>query len=171
MSDLPITLVSARRDQLPEVARLAHAIWHAHYPGIISAEQIDYMLARGYALDALATFLDRADRGLELAFCGDAMAGFAAWYVTGQADEAKLDKLYVLQRYQRLGLGRRLVARVEAFARAAGAATLILNVNKQNSKAIAAYDRSGFALREAVTVPIGNGFFMDDYVMAKSLVP
>ncbi len=76
-----------------------------------------------------------------------------------------------MQWYQRLGLGRRLIARVEAFARAAGAATLILNVNKQNSKAIAAYDRSGFALREAVTVPIGNGFFMDDYVMAKSLVP
>jgi ribosomal protein S18 acetylase RimI-like enzyme len=170
MSDLPITLDSARRDQLPEVARLAHVIWHAHYPGIISAEQIDYMLARGYALDALATFLDRADRGLELVFCGDAMAGFAAWYVTGQADEAKLDKLYVLQSYQQLGLGRRLVARVEAFARAAGAATLILNVNKQNAKAIAAYDRSGFGLRASVTVPIGNGFFMDDFVMEKSLI-
>ena len=170
MSDRPITLVSACRDQLPAVAHLAHAIWHAHYPGIISVEQIDYMLARGYALDALATFLDRTDRGLELAFRGDAMAGFAAWYVTEQAEEAKLDKLYVLQRHQRLGLGGRLVARVAALARAAGAETLILNVNKQNAKAIAAYHRCGFALREAVTVPIGNGFFMDDHVMSKSLI-
>ncbi len=169
MTEPAVAIVRARRDQLPEVARLARVIWHAHYPGIISVEQIDYMLERGYALDALARFLDDPGRGLELAIVDGAIAGFAAWYLTEDPESAKLDKLYVLPSRQRLGLGRRLIACVEDRARAAGAATLILNVNKQNGQAIAAYRKHGFAIREAVVVDIGGGHVMDDYVMAKPL--
>jgi ribosomal protein S18 acetylase RimI-like enzyme len=171
MPPLSIGLRSARRDEVPVVQRLARAIWHAHYPGIITTAQIDYMLARGYAQDALEAFLGRTDRGLELALVDGEPAGFAAWYVQDDADLAKLDKLYVLQAHQRSGLGGRLIRRVAERARAAGAATLVLNVNKNNTQAIRAYERHGFAIREAVVNDIGGGFVMDDYVMAKELAP
>ena len=46
---------------------------------------------------------------------------------------------------------------------------LVLNVNKRNTAAIAAYRRNGFAVREEVVVDIGGGFVMDDYVMALTL--
>ena len=42
-------------------------------------------------------------------------------------------------------------------------------MNKHNAGAIAAYRRLGFAMREEVVVDIGNGYVMDDYVMAKAL--
>jgi ribosomal protein S18 acetylase RimI-like enzyme len=164
-----VELACAQREDLPAVQRLAGIVWRAHYPEIISAEQIDYMLERGYALDALAGFLGREDRGLELARVDGALAGFAAWYRTDAAGEVKLDKLYVLAAHQRLGLGGRLIARVAAFARAAGGTTLLLNVNKRNRQAIAAYAKHGFQVREAVVIPIGEGFVMDDYVMARPL--
>lgn len=170
MSQFDIAIVRARPEQLPEVQQLAGVIWRAHYTGIISAGQIEYMLARGYALDALAGFLGAPDRGLELATVAGALAGFAAWYVPDDPAAVKLDKLYVLPSRQRLGLGGRLIARVEALARAAGAATLILNVNKHNAQAIRAYEKHGFAVREAVVVDIGQGYVMDDYVMAKRLL-
>ncbi|MBK6393862.1 MAG: GNAT family N-acetyltransferase [Betaproteobacteria bacterium] len=67
--------------------------------------------------------------------------------------------------------GRALIAHVEAAARRDGAGTLILNVNKRNAKAIAAYRACGFATREAVVADIGGGFVMDDYVMAKAIGP
>jgi len=169
MTERSVELRPACREDLPAVQRLAHVIWHAHYPGIIAAAQIDYMLARGYALDALAAFLDRPDRGLEVALIAGEPAGFAAWYVTDDPGEVKLDKLYVLQSHQRHGLGRRLIDRIADFARAAGATTLILNVNKHNAQAIRAYERHGFAIRAAVVNDIGNGFVMDDYVMARLL--
>jgi len=169
MTGPPIAIVPARPDELSAVQRLAGIIWRAHYPGIITTEQIDYMLERGYALDALGSFLARRDRGLELAKVDFELAGFAAWYVTDDPGEAKLDKLYVLQDYQRHGLGGRLIERVAALARDAGAAMLILNVNKNNVQAIRAYEKRGFAIREAVVVDIGNGFVMDDYVMAKAI--
>ena len=161
-----IAIVRARHDQLPEVRRLAERIWRAHYPGIITDGQIDYMLERGYAIETLTFFLDAADRGLELAAVDGAIAGFAAWYVTDNPEEAKIDKLYVLQSSQRQGIGGRLIACVEGHARAAGARTLALNVNKNNTQAIRAYQKHGFAIREAVVVDIGHGYVMDDYVMA-----
>jgi ribosomal protein S18 acetylase RimI-like enzyme len=164
-----IAIARARRDELPAVQRLAGIIWRAHYPGIITHAQIEYMLERGYSLAALETFLGAADRGLELARVDGELAGFAAWYLTDDRSEAKLDKLYVLQSQQRRGLGGLLISRACELARAAGARVLILNVNKNNAQAIRAYGKRGFALREAVVVDIGGGFVMDDYVMAKPL--
>ena len=159
----------ARHDELPAVQRLADVIWHAHYPGIITQEQIGYMLERGYAVEVLAGFLGRPDRGLLLAEIDGEPAGFAAWCLTDDPDEAKLDKLYVLPSHQRRGLGGRLIRRVAELARVSGATTLILNVNKHNTQAIRAYEKHGFAVRAAVATDIGSGFVMDDLVMARLL--
>ena len=164
-----IAIVRARHEDLPEVRRLADLIWRAHYPGIITTGQIDYMLERGYAIETLAFFLGAVDRGLELATIDGAIAGFAAWLVTDNRVDARIDKLYVLQSLQRQGIGGRLIGCVERHAIAAGARTLSLNVNKENTQAIRAYQKHGFVVREAVVVDIGHGYVMDDYVMAKAI--
>jgi diamine N-acetyltransferase len=83
--------------------------------------------------------------------------------------EFKLHKLYVHPASQRQGLGSRLLAHTETIARERGFASLILNVNKKNQNAIAAYLKNGFRIRDTVVVDIGNDFVMDDYVMAKAL--
>ena len=56
-----IAINRARHDELPEVQRLAAVIWRAHYPAIITHEQIDYMLERGYALATLGRKFERFD--------------------------------------------------------------------------------------------------------------
>jgi GNAT superfamily N-acetyltransferase len=155
-----------RRGDLPVVRELARRVWHRHYPGIISLAQIDYMLDRGYSDEALTPFTVDEGAGLVLAHVDYEPAGFAAWYRPAQST-TKLDKLYVLQEVQGRGVGRRLVAHVEDMARADGARTLVLNVNKHNAASIEFYRRCGFAVRESVVVDIGQGFVMDDYVMAK----
>jgi hypothetical protein len=68
------------------------------------------------------------------------------------------------------GIGARLIDQVVSPGRAAACETLILAVNKRNERAIAAYGKQGFAVRESVCVDIGNGFVMDDFIMAKSLL-
>lgn len=162
-------VVRAVERDLPVVAELAGIIWRKHYPGIIAVEQIEYMLANGYSLSALRRFVTDEGAGLDLAYVGDRVAGFAAYYRPARADELKLDKLYVHQDFQSRGVGRKLIAAAEAAAIAQGRTTLILNVNKQNAQAIRAYERNGFRVREAVVVDIGGGFVMDDYVMAKRI--
>jgi ribosomal protein S18 acetylase RimI-like enzyme len=162
-------VVGAVERDLPVVAELAQFIWRRHYPGIITVEQIEYMLARGYSLDALRRFITEEGAGLDLAYLGDRLAGFAAYYRPDRPDELKLDKLYVHLDFHGRGVGRSLIASAEAAAIVQCRTTLILNVNKENVQAIRAYERNGFLVREAVVVDIGGGFVMDDYVMAKRL--
>ena len=53
----------------------------------------------------------------------------------------------MLQSRQRQGIGGRLVACVEGHARAVGALTLALNVNRKNVQAVHAYEKHGFTVR------------------------
>jgi hypothetical protein len=38
-----LVITPARRDDVPEIQRLAREIWHAHYPGIITRERSDHI--------------------------------------------------------------------------------------------------------------------------------
>ena len=60
------------------------------------------------------------------------MTGFASYFMTGNADEMKLDKLYVHHDHQRKGYGGMLIDRAVTIARAYGCETLVLAVNKKN---------------------------------------
>jgi ribosomal protein S18 acetylase RimI-like enzyme len=166
---IPLAIVRARAADLSLVARLAREIWHRHYPGIISTAQIDYMLARGYSRDALAQYLDTPDAGLALAKRDDDCVGFVGWYRIDASEAMKLDKLYVLPEHQGAGIGRALIEHVVARADAAGCTSVSLNVNRANVKAVRAYERCGFAIRERGDFPIGNGFVMEDFIMVRAV--
>lgn len=166
---MELSIIPAREDELPTVARLAEIVWRRHYPGIITDAQIDYMLARGYALPVLKRYLEQAGSGLALAKSDDVAVGFVGHLLADDPHAMKLDRLYVLQEYQRQQYGRRLIGHVVDAARKAGCKKVILNVNRNNANAIRAYERCGFAIRERVDVPIGNGFVMEDYVMERTL--
>ena len=97
------------------------------------------------------------------------MVAFASAYVAEEANEVKLDKLYVRLQCRRKGYGGMLIARTAERARQVGCTKLALAVNKHNSAAIAAYRKHAFSIREAVVKDIGSGFVMDDYIMEKSI--
>jgi ribosomal protein S18 acetylase RimI-like enzyme len=164
-----ITIAAANAEDLAAVARLADEVWRSHYPGILSAEQIDYMLAQGYAREALMKFVTEPHAGLALARRDADVAGFAAWYLPRGGGAMKLDKLYVLPRHHGAGVGRALIEHVVTRARAAGCGAVTLNVNRGNASAIRAYERCGFSIRDRGDFPIGNGFVMEDFIMARDL--
>ena len=164
-----LRLRPATLSDIATVQRLAYAIWRAHYRSILSPAQIEYMLARGYSNEALAAFVRDTGRGLALAEEDAHAVGFAAWYRPDEPATLKLDKLYVLPERQGQGIGRALIEHVADVARGGGCRVLILNVNRNNTSAIRAYERCGFAVREAGDFPIGNGFLMEDYIMARAL--
>ena len=53
--------------------------------------------------------------------------------------------------------------------RSRGCKRLTLAVNRKNINAIAAYRKWGFAVTATSYVEIGEGFVMDDYIMAVDL--
>lgn len=146
---------------------LAAFVWRVHYPEILSREQIEYMLGRMYDLDLLRRELASGIR-FDRAFVDGELRGFSSYGPSGIGGEVKLHKLYVHPEWQRCGIGRALLNHCQSTALANGATSLLLNVNKRNQRAIAAYLKHGFTIRESVVVSIGGGFVMDDYVMVRS---
>ena len=164
----PVSIRYARRDELPALAALARRIWKLHYPGIITDAQIDYMLDRGYAIPTLEAELE-AGMAFPLLWSGATLIGLAAIGPTDTPAEAKLHKLYLDPDFHGRGLGQQFLEWIEADAISRGFNRIILQVNKRNEKAIAAYRRRGFRVRDSVVVDIGEGYLMDDYLMEKHL--
>lgn len=170
LSDQPQILPATEAD-LTAIAKLAGVIWRAVYPGIISREQIEFMLARMYSPGTLRDEIRSQGIRFYLLVVDGRRAGFASIGPTAAPGVWKLHKLYLRPELHGRGLGSRLLQHCEAEARRAGARRLILAVNKRNASAIAAYQRNGFAVAESVTVDIGGGFVMDDFIMAKDVSP
>jgi GNAT superfamily N-acetyltransferase len=166
----PVILPAAESD-LPALAELAGVIWRQYYPGIISQEQIEYMLQQMYSLDTLGGELRRQGVRFYRLLFEERLIGFASIGPTQVPATMKLHKLYLLPDFHGRGLGGKLLNHCEQEAVRLGASKLILSVNKGNHRAITAYKRNGFAMERSVVTEIGGGFVMDDFIMAKSLAP
>jgi GNAT superfamily N-acetyltransferase len=115
------------------VIELARQVWQQTYPGIISQEQIDYMLAQRYGRERLLAELGRPDVWWDKATVDGCLAGFSSCMTLAGGGEMKLDKLYVDSQRQRRGIGARLLEAVESHAYVAACQGLILAVNKRNA--------------------------------------
>lgn len=163
-----VAILPASEEDLPAISKLASVIWHECYPGIITREQIEYMLAKMYSLETLRAELQAGIRYEQLRVETE-LTGFASFGPAEQTDAIKLHKLYLYSVLRGRGLGTSLLRHCENEARKLGGRQLILNVNKHNRKAIEVYQKNGFSIADSVVVDIGSGFVMDDYIMAKPL--
>lgn len=158
-----------READIAPVCALAREIWMQHYPGIITVRQIEYMLAQRYSPAAIRMQLQAGEAGWDKLEVRGELCGFASYERGTEARAMKLDKLYVHQLVRGKGYGAALIDHVAKVARRQGMDKLTLQVNKYNHGSVAAYLRVGFKVAKTVKVDIGNGFFMDDYVMEKEV--
>lgn len=93
--------------------------------------------------------------------------GFAA-YEKIEPTIWKLHKIYILATQQGKGTGKFLMDHISKEVQQQGALVLQLQVNR-NNKAKSFYEKIGFKVIEEADFDIGNGFFMNDYVMGKKL--
>ena len=154
-------------EDIGALIELAGVIWRQHYPDMISVDQIEYMLAERYTPEAVRAQMCRDDAWWDKALIGARMIGFVHYELSGCV--MMLNQVYVHQDCQRQGHGGRLLAQVEKQARSSACGAVRLKVNKRNFNSIAAYRKHGYAVVATALADIGGGFFMDDYVMEKTL--
>jgi ribosomal protein S18 acetylase RimI-like enzyme len=157
------------KDELLLIQKIAQHTWPSTFAGILSIEQIDYMLNWMYDLQLLESQMDKG-HGFLVAEEDGAAIGFAGYELNHLAGSlSKLHKLYLLPSSQGKGVGKALLLEVAKRAREAGQKSLVLNVNKQNKKAIDFYRVLGFVTIRQEVNDIGSGYVMDDDVMELSL--
>ena len=153
---------------IPLIRKVTLAVWPQTYSDILSDEQVEYMLEMMYSESSLQYQLTIQQHRFIIAFDDGEPVGFASWSFTPDKNVCRLHKIYVLQNQQGKGTGKKLVEHIIDTVRAAGAAMLELNVNRHN-KAKEFYLRQGFTVAREEDIDIGHGYFMNDYVMQKSI--
>ncbi|SEA27824.1 GNAT family N-acetyltransferase [Pedobacter hartonius] len=164
-----ISLRKAREADLPIIQYIGTIAYGRTYVPILGQVQVDYMLNKIYAIASLTEQLMEGHIFIiaEVAGKDAAFASYSTLVENGHP-VVKLHKLYVLPEAQGLSIGKFLINEVRDKAIELGAKGLLVNVNRYN-KARDFYEKAGFKIKETVDIEIGDGFFMNDYVMERTL--
>ena len=159
-----ISLKTAAREDIPLIRKLAAESWQAAYHRILSQQQIDYMLGIMYSEDELISHFAHPQYHYILICKEGTAAGFMGYELHHEERTAKLHRLYLIDRFKGLGLGKYAVQYLKKASEDAGDRRIILNVNK-NNPARRFYESEGFRIYDEGVFDIGNGYVMDDYLM------
>ncbi len=151
-------------ESIPLIRELTYKVWPQTYKGILSDDQIEYMLDFMYSESSLRSQMNDGSQFL-IVYDENEAVGFASFQKLSN-EVYKLHKIYVLPNQQGKGIGKYVIEYVLEEIKSKGASALHLQVNK-NNKARQFYERLGFHEIEQIKLDIGKGYFMDDFVMEK----
>ena len=114
-----------------------------------------YEAIRNYVLEEGYTYLMIRE--------GSRVVGYAAYVPEG--DRLFLSKIYILKEFRHQGRTSAVFDHLREVARALGLRAVYLTVNRDNSASISVDEHEGFETVESRDTPIGDGFYMYDFIM------
>jgi ribosomal protein S18 acetylase RimI-like enzyme len=158
-----LRLTEAGPDGFSVIATLAHKIWNIHYPPIVGQAQVDYMLEKFYSYDALEKQYNEGQHFYLI----QKDAGNIGFISLSEKEKGNffLHKFYINKGDQGKGLGKQVFEMIKELTGVRDKLSITLTVNRQNYKAINFYFKNGFRIRETADFDIGNGYFMNDFIM------
>lgn len=157
----PITV-----NQAQEVHDLVHQIYYPTYAEILQHDQIEFMLAKSYTVQAIKDAILSDQDFYILCDKENNKLGFMALKNYSNTI-LRIEKLYLLPQAQGKGAGKYLINFATYLAKKLKKKYVELNVNRAN-KAYFFYLKQGFKVIQEVDIPY-YGYVLDDYVMQKSV--
>ena len=157
----------AGTNEIPLIRELTFRVWPQTYASILSQEQIDYMLEMMYSENSLQKQIAEDGYGFIIVYEDGNPVGFASYHEE-EPRRWKLNKIYILRNQQGKGTVKYVINYIIDEIKKQNAASLFLQVNQHN-KAKTFYERLGFNEVDFINLDIGNGFFMNDFIMEKQL--
>ena len=149
------------------IRKLTFLIWPQTYASVLSQEQIDFMLEMMYSETSLTKQMNEDGCRFIIVYEDKEPVGFASYSETAHK-KWKLHKIYILQTQQGKGTGRFLIDYIINEIKNQGGESIQLQVNRYN-KAKEFYEKLGFIVIEEADLEIGNGYFMNDFIMEKQI--
>src|SRR5579871_2476725 len=146
----------ATENDAPAISKLGHKIWHEHYPGIISIDQINFMLNDRYSVEAITKGMQRGEKYF---IALDGVVPVAIADVEERQNDNFLHKFYVDVSKHRGGIGAGFFAFI--LKNINKTRPMRLQVNRLNYKAINFYFKNGFVIETTGDFDIGGGYFMN----------
>lgn len=166
MQDSRLTVRKATPDDCQLVHDLAWHVFPETYKDILSPEQTEYMMDWMYSLDSLHRQMEIENHVYLLAYKGEECVGYVSVRPDGE-HLFHLEKIYILPAVQGSGCGKFLFEQAVRLIRDMhpNPCVMELNVNRHN-RALGFYRRMGMTIARQGDFHIGNGYYMNDYIMA-----
>ena len=161
-----LTFRPATESDLETISTLAERIWKIWYPRVISMEQVEYMLERTYSRESLREQMTLKNHQFTLACIDGEPIGYASVSTT-DGKQYFLQKFYVDTTLHRRGIGAAFLQYLETTY---APEVMRLAVNRKNFTSINFYFKNGFLIESVEDFNIGNGYFMNDFLMLKQYV-
>lgn len=158
-----VTLRKAGIEDLPLIGSLARNIWEATYLDNIGQDQLEYMLKLFYAPEVLSKYLTD-ESGFYVIKSNERTIGYL--HIETRDKDYFIHKFYIDSSIQNRGSGSQVVKFIDENLIKNGR-PIRLQVNRINYKAINFYFKNGFKIESTGDFDIGNGYFMNDFVMIK----
>ncbi len=159
------TIRKATTEDCALIRKLAWQVFPETYKDILAPAQIDYMMEWMYSEENIRKQMEEEGHVYLLAYEECEAAGYVSVQPEGEG-LFHLQKIYVLPYYQGAHCGSFLFREAIKYIKAAHPApcTMELNVNRHN-KALHFYEHMGMRKVREGDFPIGNGYYMNDYIM------
>ncbi|MDI9400904.1 MAG: GNAT family N-acetyltransferase [Limisphaerales bacterium] len=158
-----------RPEEIPALVGLAAEIWREHFPPIIGAEMVEYMLEKFQSEPAIRRQME--EEAVRYYFIEEAAERVGYMAIRPEPEALFLSKIYLRQSFRGRGLSRIAMDFLVSFCREHRLCKIWLTVNRFNLGPIAAYEKLGFRKVRTQCVDVGQGYVMDDYVMEKEVAP
>jgi len=149
-------------DEAKELSEMAWNIWTDYYSTIITGDDIEYILNTFQTEEAIR---EQIHDGYLYSYITDGGAKAGYLCIRPEGDSLFMSKLYVAKEFRGRGLGSKALDEIIEKGRALNVKRIYLLVNKHNLPSIEVYKHKGFIIVKAEKKDIGNGYFMDDYLM------
>lgn len=147
------------------INKLAAEVFPATYKEILSPEQLDYMMDWMYAPQNIRKQMEEEGHAYFIAYEADEPAGYVS-VQQQEGDVFHLQKIYVLPRFQGAHIGSRLFDHAVKYIKKVHPSPCLMELNvNRNNKAFHFYERKGMKKLREGDFPIGNGYYMNDYIM------
>lgn len=163
--NIMFTIRKATTEDIPLINKLAWEIFPLTYKNILTKEQTEYMMDWMYSPENLRKQMEEEGHIYYIAYEECEAAGYVSIQPEGK-DLYHLQKIYVLPYFQKSRLGRKLFEQAVSAIKELhpDPCRMELNVNR-NNPALGFYEHMGMKKVREGDFPIGNGYYMNDYIM------
>lgn len=159
------TIRKATLDDCNLINQMASVVFPATYQDILSAGQLDYMMEWMYAPENIRKQIEEEGHVYFIAYEEHEPCGYISVQPQGE-DVFHLQKIYVLPHFQGAHLGSFLFRQAIKYIKEVHPAPCLMELNvNRNNKALQFYERMGMKKLREGDFSIGNGYYMNDYIM------
>lgn len=164
------TIRKATVDDCELIHKMAKEVFPATYNEILSPEQLDYMMDWMYAPRNILKQMEEERHIYFIAYKDGEICGYVS-VQQQEKDVFHLQKIYVLPHFQGTHCGSFLFKEAIRYIKEVHPEPCLMELNvNRNNKALQFYEHMGMRKLREGDFPIGNGYYMNDYIMGLDII-